>query len=518
MNQENKKIIECSNKNCSKVFPPTAKNCPQCGKKLPDNLGPTSLEEENSVIEYEGILPVVTKPDPDELPSYINKLDIFLVVFVVVIGVFLNFFVFNPNKDKILNEWIYDASKSFYDEEENWKISLPWPPKENINIVYVPRSKKYINIYNNIIEKSGIKQKSVIRLSYEEFYKGEFQKIQQNINNKNLLLIVAYKKFYQVSFTLKYWNFLYTGNFKEKRDISILYSVDTMPVPPVFVWKKHQGFFSLYFIPILILLAIIFLSLATHFIVVKTYRNRRIREYEKYQSKRTNQIFKAKSYFDEAKKFLEDEQIAKAFVSVNNALKIIPKYADALELKRLLFRVQAGECNTSTKIQGSSSYDSQISIDNIPTLLYLRVLGTPYAYQIPLDVETISIGRQRKKPGISNIGSDIVIRVPGSEEKSLRISRTHLKVEHVNNEYYVTDKSNGNTKLNGKVLIAEKTKLHSGDQLILGGVVTLEVVIRSNIHAKKVSETIISNNSDGLFIEATIGDMLTEEYDENVSI
>src|SRR5579871_3711209 len=68
--------------------------------------------------------------------------------------------------------------------------------------------------------------------------------------------------------------------------------------------------------------------------------------------------------------------------------------------------------------------------------LMLRVVGTPFAYR-PLPNQTIiSVGRQRRKPGDpDDVGNDMVVRVPGDEALSARISRRHFEI-HRDGESY----------------------------------------------------------------------------------
>jgi len=146
-----------------------------------------------------------------------------------------------------------------------------------------------------------------------------------------------------------------------------------------------------------------------------------------------------------------------------------------------------------------------------------RIVGTPYFYEAPPALEKISVGRQRRKPGgLAEEGNDFVIRVPDSDEKSLRISRRHLEIQRVGNQCWVSDHSTAGTSLNGHRLIRQQSvALKSGDQLTLADVLTLEVLLRTDAVPGNVQSAIhVPSSAAGgpsLVIEATVGDMKTVE-------
>lgn len=200
------------------------------------------------------------------------------------------------------------------------------------------------------------------------------------------------------------------------------------------------------------------------------------------------------------------------FISVDNQETLL-KHNIELSLDFLKVRI-----TIPSVVQKQVNDDTIIaeSTGNTSNLLYLRVLGTPYAYQAPYGLENISIGRQRRKSGTSlDAGNDVVIRVPGADPKSLRISRKHLEIKRIDTEYFVIDKSRGHTKLNGKFLKEnDPLRLQTGDRLLIADVLTLEVIVQTKISGIKVGNIIRidSHNTiqDGLLIEASIGDLITE--------
>ncbi len=96
----------------------------------------------------------------------------------------------------------------------------------------------------------------------------------------------------------------------------------------------------------------------------------------------------------------------------------MPIYRQVTELKKMIMeQVQLGG-GAITIPPFNSNNQKNFDPLNASNLLYLRILGTPYAYQAPYGLENISIGRQRRKTGTSiNVGNDVVIRVPGFDQR-----------------------------------------------------------------------------------------------------
>jgi serine/threonine protein kinase len=149
------------------------------------------------------------------------------------------------------------------------------------------------------------------------------------------------------------------------------------------------------------------------------------------------------------------------------------------------------------------------------SLLTLRVLGTPYAYRPAPGQDVITVGRQKRRPGDpSDHGNDLVVRVPGNDQLSARISRRHLEIHHSAEGFAVVDCSKAGTLLNGQPLPRNvPTPLAAGDRLLLAGVVTLEVVLLSPTNRKPPTFAAVTHQSGGnpIVFEATLGDLLTLE-------
>ena len=110
----------------------------------------------------------------------------------------------------------------------------------------------------------------------------------------------------------------------------------------------------------------------------------------------------------------------------------------------------------------------------------------------------------------------MVLRIPGNETLSARISRRHLEIHHTPEGYTVTDISKAGTLHNGRPLVSGIAQpLRSGDLLIVAGVITLEVLlngIRNAALAPPQIEVAVTGKWDvPLVFEASVGDMVTVE-------
>lgn len=241
-------------------------------------------------------------------------------------------------------------------------------------------------------------------------------------------------------------------------------------------------------------------------VVIARYRRRQRRNYEEYERAATERAYRAQEHLTRARQHAAEQQVAKALTSIREALQLLPSYPEALELKRQLELVAAEQASVTVGDFGQRFARPAAEASQI---LYLRVVGTPYAYRAEAGASTIRVGRQRPKE--AEEGNDLVIRVPASDDKTLRISRRHLDINRIADDYFVVDLSGGNTRLNGRVLEGGKpSKIASGDRLLLADVLTLEVAIRSGT-GKTAARIIQLGEAAARFqLEATVGDMLTE--------
>jgi serine/threonine protein kinase len=148
--------------------------------------------------------------------------------------------------------------------------------------------------------------------------------------------------------------------------------------------------------------------------------------------------------------------------------------------------------------------------------LTLRIAGTSFAYRPLPGQDVITIGRQKRKLGDPpDHGNDLVLRVPGNDHLSARISRRHCEVRRQGDGFVVIDHSKVGLAKNGQPLprgIA--VPLAAGDQLVIAGVVTLEVLLHKGVAVGAVRVTVEAGQGSGtdvVVLEATLGDMVTME-------
>ena len=157
--------------------------------------------------------------------------------------------------------------------------------------------------------------------------------------------------------------------------------------------------------------------------------------------------------------------------------------------------------------------DALTGLDLPQPTLTLRVLGTPFSYR-PLPGQTlISVGRQRRKPGDpDDAGNDMVLRVPGDDARSARISRRHFEIQRDGEIYFVTDRSKVGTHLNDRPLgRGLMTPIANGDRLMVAGVIELEVVLDTASASARLARSEVRLPQAGFVVEATLGDMITME-------
>jgi serine/threonine protein kinase len=151
------------------------------------------------------------------------------------------------------------------------------------------------------------------------------------------------------------------------------------------------------------------------------------------------------------------------------------------------------------------------------TGLVLRIQGTPFAYRPRPDQSLITLGRQKRKLGSpDDTGNDVVLRIPGNETLSARISRRHLEIHLASEGYTVTDISKAGTLHNGRPLVSGiAQRLQSGDLLIVAGVITLEVILNGILNTTlapaQVEVAVTGRRDIPLVFEASVGDMVTVE-------
>lgn len=485
---------------CGSLVPPAADTCGVCGRSLTAVLGPTAdADDALKPVKLRRPEQEVPKPTPDELPPRTRTLEIFLVLTILVLGVFLNLGLYRPKKEEIIIRWI-DACIAALNGAEvpsYWTRVSDWPPGATVTVVSnVKPEDRFYDYVSLLIERSNVTLEDYVRLPAWRLDR-DFQTLRLANPDTHWLRITGMNIPGLVSLEVSYW------------------APDLKGIP-VFRFEKFKDPISLYWRPLTNLALVVFLAWLTRFLVVERYRKKRAHAYEAYQKRSTATKFEADRQLQEAKKLAESGQVAKALSKVNALLETMPSYAEAIAFKRSLIQAQQAGGADPSHVPGIPSYPS---LPGTSPLLYLQILGTTLAYRVPPEAKSVIIGRQRRKPGDApDVGSDVVLRVSGSQAKSLLISRRHLEIKRIGEEYFAIDLSKGKTKHNGRPFKPdEPVPLNSGDRLMIADVLILRVLIRLEISGSRTSRRLRidpgTEGQSGLIIEATVGDMLTEVDD-----
>ncbi len=487
--------VELKCQNCKANFPPSATECKICGTPFTTSLGPTedgNLDQIEFKIEND-----YQAPDPFAFPPDLKKYKYNLISLSIALFTLINisYFIFTSK----LSSYEYFISKCLSDlnEEYNWKKKPNFSDLQEIDIILVPPNDQYLaSQFEKILTKLPFKQVGKENKEFRNRIEIDsafvFERLQKK--KKDILIIKGEKSILNSSLRMNYYQFNFSTNFREPNFTSFV------------------GFSHLFTIllDLALILLLIYLFKYFKFRRIKKYRIEQRLIFDKFQEDRTILMVKLKQNVDRIVEIAKKGEIAKALIEINKVLKLNPQFLEAQDLKKLL---QLANKQENQSIKGKE-FESIIITNKQEnnSLLYLRVLGTPYAYKAPSDLEKITIGRQRRKK--NSPGNDVVIRIPGSEIKSRRISRQHLEIIQMNSEFYVIDKSNGRLKLNGKLLKYNvPVRLVSMDRLLISGILTLEVIIRSRLIGNKLGAVLKIDDPDNLehnfFIEATLGDLRT---------
>lgn len=433
----------------------------------------------------------IEPPSGNDKPSYLFKLNICLS-FIILLTELVSFNWFSPDVKQIGSRLVEQLLTDIQKEKSKFHMNYSWPPKAPFKIIFLQSS-------DDEIEKSFLEKLSADAKNMPISYLKPEQLDGINHLKEYLLIVKKSSELGSLKLKITYW------------------SPEQNFAPMVELSKSEFLYWNL----VIPLLSSVSLSGLIHNLAIKRHRYKLQAKYEEFQAKRTEKIFEAKNELDKARDDAQNGKLPQALIIVNRLLKSVsrsmPVYNEILDLRKIIkTQIESGGGAITLSQLVNNSSDGSSSLRSSSKLLYLRILGTPYTYQAPYGLEEISIGRQRRKKDSSvNIGNDVVIRVPGSDLRSLRISRRHLQIKRIDTEYFVIDKSDGHTKLNGKSLSGNQPyPLQSGYILSIAEVLTLEVLIRvkiTGIRANNLIKIDYSNQyQDEFLIEASVGDMLTE--------
>jgi tetratricopeptide (TPR) repeat protein len=478
---------------CGSPVAPTWTHCRDCSAPLEGFSGKTFKEPEPNPDEPEPE-EVVARPDPDEVPRRLWILDLALAVTVLVVAVVAHFTI-RVDRDRLIEGWIGACDAALArGQGGSWKSleRRAWPPAEPVGVCLVARDDLLERHESLARRRFGVKVRERLdfRMNELDYAQGAFGKLLRSYPGESWLLIVL-------------------------EDDAIQTVLDVQLLEPArgetFHFTGGATALGLYQTNLMILGVAAVAATGTRQVVIRAYRRKRRARYEAYIRKRTQKAFEAKAKLDTARTLAHEGDVAKALVLLKEILRNLPRYGEAIELKRMLLR-GADTGPGSLSIPAGSRERNGAADDDAP-VLYLRVLGTPYAYRAPRGIDVLALGRQRRKDSDDpNEGNDVVIRVPGSDELSLQISRRHLEIQRIDKEFFVIDRSHGRTKLNGRRLVDDlPRRIQSNDRLHIGGVLAIEVQIQAQMTgtgaAKFLQIPATSARPGGLSFEATLGEL-----------
>lgn len=447
------------------------------------------------------------KPDPYEMPTWINRLNILLGVFSLIV-LPLALYVFRPDPlDKVVETWFASCHDLLTQPGGlGWRpsttgVAPSWPPEGQIQPCVVVRTED-LEAYKRHGERllEAVPAKNLLKTDYPDPSKFS-ESYLKDFRSKSLFLVKFESHATSTSLIVNYFD-----SYKEGSAMQFEFVERLGPL------RRHSPrIASAVFAGVLLL--------GTRAFCITSFRRRRMSEYENWQSRRTKETYELKRLLDEGRQLARTGQDARALTLINQVLERRSSYDEAAELKRLI-KIRVG-AQRGTLVSGDGSRETSDAIAaDIPNL-FLRIVQTPYAYRAPRGFDRITLGRQRGRKqtgeatsthGDDREGNDLVVRVPGSDRLSLRISRRHMEIQRIDKEFFVQDLSGGQSTLNGRSLTKGRPyPIVSGDRLAIAGVIVLQVQIQAALDEGAIVDKVIQvQQLKGSSFEATIGDMVTE--------
>ena len=481
---------------CQAQIPVAAIRCPACRAVMVSRVDRTINDEvtdkhDRNEFEiprpYTGAVPPT--PSPDEVFPGMWRYDLILIILVAIFGVGLSISLYQFDRATELQNWSNECASAFAKVDEQnpyWRV-VPSSIAPRANVVYVVQQGAAIAVVmKEIVRRMKLDELEAFHISPGEWDHTQLRSLRGANGTGGTWLVVE-------------------GQNSELRlTLSVSYYLPGQSQLASFVFRRQVGILTLVLPRVLHIALVAGLALILRAFLVDRYRRKRRRAFALYEADRTRRIFQLQSIVDECRRLLEHGDLKAADEKLGALLCVWPLFREGLELRQRL-SAPSGENNV---ISGRTGL-----------LLYLRVVGTPYAYQAPSGARQVFVGRQRRKLAGNNMeGNDFVIRVPGIDQKSLRISRQHFEINRIDEEFFVIDRSTAGTKLNGELLVKDSpSRLKTGDQLQVAETLTLEVAIRSNLMGTAVQSEVnlvpSRDRSQELVVEASLGDMVTVDND-----
>jgi len=426
----------------------------------------------------------VPQPGPDDLPKTIVRSRIMLATALLLFGVAANGYLVRVDRNQQLQAWSQECQNRFSSpvpgDTSNWH-SLPSGMIERSSIYLATDNASDLRIANTLAESLAVEVADQQEVTRSQWQSVTYPAVLSGTGNRMGIEI--------------------TNEFSQLK-IDVSYYMRTQQQMPAFQFTARRGLTGLYGQNILIFAMGCLIVFAVDAGSVAGFRGARRLKYQTYTAKRTEWLYLLRERMLRAEICLEQHDVQEMQRLCHDVLRVAPNFPDALAL-------------LAKAADTDSDQNSHINSGE----LYLQVTGSPYAYRAQHGATTITVGRQKRKADLAgNEGNDFVIRVPGSETKTRLLSRRHLQIDRIGHDYFVIDRSSAGTRLNGRDLPRDQpTPLMSGDRLLVGTVLTLEVVLRRDTF---VSEVTVNSavemtpwNNPGVVVEASLGDVVTIEHD-----
>jgi len=483
--------IQCPS--CNGELPPSALRCVRCGRDLSARDGSTSAASLSGLpLGSPGVVdalpisrpPHVTRPDPDEQPPHQRRWDAALIGLVILGGVILNVPFHRVDRAARFVAWT-GACAALLDVApgqravQHWHTTEAWPPEGDLPLLRY-ESARATPVADALVKRIGIAVQERGRWPVERMpVDPSGRRYLEAPGRGRGLVIVVVDAWHGLSLELAYFS-------------------PTVTSGPAFECERGLGLPGLYGAYALHLVLVALGAFGVRSALTALHRRRRWREYRASEAADAALRTEAKGHLDRAEAHAAEDRKAQALVEVNAALRLLPEWRDAQLLKAQLHD------------QAPDSLGRGIATRRNSDVVYLRVMGTPYAYQALPGARIITVGRQRLDG--DRPANDVVIRVPASDDRSLRISRRHLEIQEIDGEFFIIDRSSGGTLLNGRTLARDSPRrISSGDLLRIGGVLSVEFLVRAAaLRAQRVpGEVALGEKHERMNLEATIGDLVT---------
>lgn len=459
-----------------------------------DVTAPTIEESADSIPREAGSLTSVRRPANDAVPPRLKWGTFGLVVVGVIFGIALNLPMHSPDRFAILDQWLEPTLDSYSSRAEGkagWLVSPMESPDGSLPltlILFVPD--KYREIVKQRLAQQEIFAAETVRLSSDDRRNGWLREIGERYAGRRCLAVSITDNLQGLQLEVASW-------------------LPRLP-DPVFRQRRSRSLLGLYAANVLQLVVAIGLVAWARAKWIRRYRNGLWDVYRRMESDRVEAFYRAKAGIKAARRLHAEGEPAKALVELNKIWKRGPALPEVKQLRKDI----AGE------IDGLPSESIPAAPVRAPFgdwIVYIRIVGTPYAYQSVSGASTITIGRQRRRPDEPpEVGNDLVIRLPNSDAGSLRISRRHLEIDRIGDSFFVIDLSRNGTMLNGAPLPRDAPMgLVSGDRLLVANILSLEINIRLDRLSVSRLDNLRLNRLGGhdqqVEFEASLGDIVTEE-------